>query len=153
MSFEAKLHELGIALPSVAPSVGAYLPTVQAGNLLFISGQLPSHSGKILISGKVGQEVELNHAQDAARLCAINALAAIKAHLGTLDAVKQIIRLEIYVNSAPGFTEQSQVANGASNLLHNVFGPAGQHARLAIGVAEIPLNGAVELAMIVEIKN
>jgi enamine deaminase RidA (YjgF/YER057c/UK114 family) len=152
MSIETKLHDLGISLPSVAPAVGAYIPAVQSGNLLYISGQLPSHSGKILIAGKVGQEVELDHAQDAARLCAINALAAMKGHLGALEKVKQIVRLEVYVQSAPGFAEQAHVANGASQLLHKVFGPAGQHARVAVGVAELPLNAAVELALIAEVE-
>jgi len=152
MSFEEKLQELGIALSGVAPAIGAYIPAVQTGNLLFISGQLPSHSGKILIAGKVGQEVELHHAQDAARLCAINALDVLKSQLGSLDRVKRIVRLEVFVHSAPGFAEQAQVANGASKLFHEVFGPAGQHARLAVGVAELPLNAAVELALIVEVK-
>ena len=152
MTIEEKLHKMGIALPSVAPSIGAYIPTVQSGNLLFISGQLPSHNGKILIAGKVGQEVELEHAQDAARLCTINALAAIKAKLGSLEQVSRIVRLEVFVNSAHGFTDQAQVANGASHLLHEIFSPNGQHARIALGVAELPLNAAVELAMIVEIK-
>ncbi len=152
MSIEQKLYDLGITLPSVAPSVGAYILTVQSGKLLFVSGQLPSRDGKILIAGKVGQEISLSHAQDAARLCAINALAAIKKQLGSLEEISQIVRLEVFVNSAAGFIEQAQVANGASQLLHKVFGPAGQHARTAIGVAELPLNAAVELAMIVETK-
>jgi enamine deaminase RidA (YjgF/YER057c/UK114 family) len=152
MSIEQKLYDLGITLPSVAPSVGAYILTVQSGKLLFVSGQLPSRDGKILIAGKVGQEISLSHAQDAARLCAINALAAIKKQLGSLEEISQIVRLEVFVNSAAGFIEQAQVANGASQLLHKVFGPAGQHARTAIGAAELPLNAAVELAMIVETK-
>ncbi len=153
MTIETKLAEMGITLPSVAPSVGAYISGVRSGNLLFISGQLPSHGGKILISGRVGQEVTLDHARDAARLCAINALAAVKDHLGSLEKVERIVRLEVFVNSAPGFTDQPQVANGASQMLHEVFGSAGRHARLAVGVSELPLNAAVELAMIVEIKS
>jgi len=153
MTIETKLADMGITLPTVAPAVGAYISGVRSGNLLFISGQLPSHGGRILISGKVGQEVILEHAQDAARLCAINALAAVKDHIGSLENVKQIVRLEVFVNSAPGFTEQPQVANGASKLLHEIFGSVGQHARLTVGVAELPLNAAVELAMIVEIKS
>ena len=153
MTIETKLAEMGITLPSVAPSVGAYISGVRSGNLLFISGQLPSHGGKILISGRVGQEVTLDHARDAARLCAINALAAVKDHLGSLEKLERIVRLEVFVNSAPGFTDQPQVANGASQMLHEVFGSAGRHARLAVGVSELPLNAAVELAMIVEIKS
>ena len=153
MTIETKLAEMGITLPSVAPSVGAYISGVRSGNLLFISGQLPSHGGKILISGRVGQEVTLDHARDAARLCAINALAAVKDHLGSLEKLERIVRLEVFVNSAPGFTAQPQVANGASQMLHELFGSAGRHARLAVGVSELPLNAAVELAMIVEIKS
>ena len=153
MTIETKLAEMGITLPSVAPSVGAYISGVRSGNLLFISGQLPSHGGKILISGRVGQEVTLDHARDAARLCAINALAAVKDHLGSLEKLERIVRLEVFVNSAPGFTDQPQVANGASQMLHELFGSAGRHARLAVGVSELPLNAAVELAMIVEIKS
>jgi len=151
-SIEQELYDRGITLRSGAPSVGAYSVPVQSGKLLFVSGQLPSRDGKILIAGKVGQEISLSHAQDAARLCAINALAAIKKQLGSLEEISQIVRLEVFVNSAAGFIEQAQVANGASQLLHKVFGPAGQHARTAIGVAELPLNAAVELAMIVETK-
>ncbi len=153
MTIKTKLAEMGITLPSVAPSVGAYISGVRSGNLLFISGQLPSHGGKVLISGKVGQEVTLDHSRDAARLCAINALATVKDHLGSLESIEQIVRLEVFVNSAPGFTDQPQVANGASQMLHELFGAAGRHARLAVGVSELPLNAAVELAMIVEIKS
>jgi len=152
MSIETKLREMGIDLPSAPAAVGAYIAAVRTGNLLYISGQLPSHSGKILITGKVDQEVQVGHARDAARLCAINALAVIKAEVGTLERVRQIVRLEVFVNSAAGFTNQAQVANGASQLLHELFGPAGQHARLAVGVSDLPLNAAVELAMIVEIS-
>ena len=152
MNIEEKLTELGITLPTVSPPAGDYVPTVKSGNLLFVSGQLPSRSGKVLIAGKVGREIELVHAQDAARLCAINALAAIKSQIGSLDQIRQIVRLEVYVNSAPGFTDQSQVANGASQLLNDLFGQAGQHARVAIGVTELPLDAAVELAMCVETK-
>ncbi len=153
MTIETKLADMGITLPTVAPAVGAYISGVRSGNLLFVSGQLPSHGGRILISGKVGQEVILEHARDAARLCAINALAAVKDHVGSLEKIKQIVRLEVFVNSAPGFTEQPKVANGASKLLHEIFGSVGRHARLTVGVVELPLNAAVELAMIVEIKS
>ena len=152
MSIEEKLTELGISLPGVTPPAGDYVPTVKSGNLLFVSGQLPSRSGKVLIAGKVGREIEQVHAQDAAKLCTINALAAIKSQIGSLDQIRQIVRLEVYVNSAPGFTDQSQVANGASQLLNDIFGQAGQHTRVAIGVTELPLNAAVELAMCVETK-
>ncbi len=152
MSIENKLRELGIDLPEPAPAAGAYVPTIRTGNLVFVSGQLPSHSGKVLVTGKVGQEVELEHAHEAARLCAVNALAAIKGETGSLDVVKQIVRLEVFVQSAPGFSDQAQVANSASQLLQELFGDAGKHARQAVGVAELPLNAAVELSMIVEVE-
>ena len=152
MSIEEKLSELGITLPSVAPSVGVYVPVVQSGNLLFVSGQLPSRGGKFLIAGKVGQEIELAHAKDAAKFCVINGLAAIQSQIGSLEKITQIVRLEVFVNSAPGFTDQAQVANGASQLLKEIFGSAGGHARIAVGVSELPLNAAVELAMTVEVR-
>lgn len=152
MTIDEKLKELGIDLPGVAPAAGAYVPSVRTGNLVFVSGQLPSHSGKVLITGKVGQEVELEHAHEAARLCTINALAAVRAEIGALDQINHIVRLEVFVQSAPDFSDQAQVANGASQLLQDIFGDIGRHARQAVGVPELPLNAAVELSMIVEIK-
>lgn len=147
-----RLSELGITLPKVTTPVAAYVNVVESGNLIFVSGQLPIRDGKIIFTGKVGSNVELAQAQKAARLCAINALAAIEAQLGSLEQVSRIVRLEVFVNSDPGFTGQSQVANGASLLLQQVFGDAGKHARMAVGVAELPLNAVVEVAMIVEKK-
>lgn len=147
-----KLSELGIELPCVAGPVGAYVPVVQSGKLLFVSGQLPIKDGKVIVAGKLGRDVDIKQAQQAARICAINALAAIDEHLGGLEEIKRIVRLEVFVNSEPDFIDQAQVANGASNLLHDIFGQAGQHARLAVGAGQLPLNAAVELAMIVECK-
>jgi enamine deaminase RidA (YjgF/YER057c/UK114 family) len=149
MNREQKLIELKIELPTAAKPAGAYVPVVQAGNLLFVSGQLPIQQGKLLYTGKVGVDLDAATGQLAAKLCAINALAALKGHLASLDCIQQIVRLEVFVNSAPSFFEQAAVANGASHFLHEVFGPAGQHARLAVGVAELPLNAAVEIAIIV----
>jgi enamine deaminase RidA (YjgF/YER057c/UK114 family) len=148
----ARLSELGIVLPEVARPVAAYVNTVEAGNLVFVSGQLPIRNGKVVFTGKVGRDIKPAEAQKAARLCAVNALAALKAQLGSLEKVKRIVRLEVFVNSADGFTGQSFVANGASELLQQVFGEAGRHTRMAVGVAELPLNAAVEAAMIVEKK-
>jgi enamine deaminase RidA (YjgF/YER057c/UK114 family) len=125
---------------------------VQAGGLLFVSGQLPVKQGKIVYSGKVPITIDLPAAREAARLCVVNALAAVKAHLGSLENIEQIVRLEVFVNSAAGFTEQAQVANGASELLYELFGPIGRHARVAVGAAELPLNAAVELAMTLAVK-
>ena len=152
MSAEGKLAELGVSLPAVAAPVGVYVPTVVCGKLLFVSGQLPWQSGEVVFSGKVGADLEVAQAALAARMAVINALAAIKGRLGSLAGVARIIRLEVFVNSAAGFTSQAQVANGASELLGEVFGAAGQHSRLAVGVAELPLNAAVELALTVEIR-
>ena len=150
MNPEQKLHEMGITLGDVAPAAGAYVPAVRTGNLLFVSGQLPWQDGKIACTGKIGPQDDLAQSQEAARLAVINALAVIKAELGSLAPVTRIVRVEAFVNSAPGFTDQAQVANGASLFLHEVFGPPGRHARLAVGVAELPLNATVEIALIVE---
>ncbi len=147
-----RLSELGITLPKVTTPVAAYVNVVESGNLIFVSGQLPMREGKVIYTGKVDRDIELAQAQKAARLCAINALAAIKAQLGSLDKVNRIVRIEVFVNSSAGFTGQSQVANGASLLLQQVFGDAGRHTRMAVGVAQLPLNAAVEIAMIVEKK-
>ena len=152
MSIEEKLNELGISLPPTPTPVGAYVPAVPCQKLVFISGQIPMFNGKVQFSGKVGREVDLEQAQEAARLCAVNALSALQAQVGSLDSIRRIVRLEIFVNSAKNFTDQSQVANGASNLIGEIFGDAGQHARLTVGVSELPLGAAVELALIAEIK-
>ena len=147
-----RLSELGITLPKVTTPIAAYVNTVESGNLIFVSGQLPIREGKVVFTGKVGRDIELSQAQEAARLCAINALAAIEAQLGSLEQVRRIVRLEVFVNSAAGFTGQSQIANGASLLMQQVFGDAGRHARMAVGVAQLPLNATVEVAVIVEKK-
>jgi len=152
MSIQKKLDELGIILPTASDPLGAYVPVVQSGNLLFVSGQVPMMDGRVAFAGKVGQEINMTQAHEAVRLCVVNALAAINDHLGSLDAIARIVRLEVFVNSAEGFTEQAQVANGASQMLHSIFGPIGRHARLAIGVAELPANAVVEIAMIAEKK-
>ncbi|MBN2316209.1 MAG: RidA family protein [Sedimentisphaerales bacterium] len=148
----AKLSDLGIELPEIARPVAAYVNVVQSGKLLFVAGQLPIREGRVLCTGKVGRDVDLEKAQEAARLCVINALVAIKDELGSLGRVRRIVRVEVFVNSAQDFTGQSQVANGASILLQQVFDDAGKHARMAVGVAELPLDAAVEVAMIVERK-
>ena len=126
------------------------MPVVAGGKLVFVSGQLPWKDGKVLITGKVGADVDLVGGQEAARLCVFNALAALDRFLGGLEKIGRIVRLEVFVNSESGFIQQAQVANGASELLYEIFGPIGQHARLAVGVAELPLDAAVELALIVE---
>ena len=148
----AKLSELGIVLPQITRPVATYVNIVRSGKLLFVAGQLPVREGRVLFAGKVGRDIEIAQAQEAARLCAINALVALKEELGSLGRIRRVVRVEVFVNSAQGFTGQSQVANGASMLLQQLFGEAGKHARIAVGVAELPLNAAVEVAMIVERK-
>ena len=152
MSVTNRLIELGIKFSDIPLPAGAYVPTVEAGNLVFVSGQLPIQEDKLIYTRKVGEQgrLSLDEGRKAARLCAINALAALNAQLGNLDFVKRIVKVEVFVNSAAGFTGQAQVANGASELLQEIFGDAGQHARAAVGVAELPLDAAVELCMIVE---
>lgn len=152
MAIEERLKELGIALGPVPLTVGAYVPAVRAGSLVWVSGQLPWFQGKVGYTGKVGREVPLEEAVEAARLCAVNGLAAVKACLGGLDGVEQVVRVEVYVNSAEGFRDQPKVANGASELLQAVFGDGGQHTRVAVGVAELPKDASVELAMVLAVR-
>ena len=146
MSALARLAELGIELPEVAPPVAAYIPAVRTGYLVYTSGQVARE-----LTGKVGAEVSEADAKDAARGCALNALAAVDALVG-LDAVVRVVKVVGFVASAPGFTGQPGVINGASELLNEVFGEAGAHARSAVGVAELPLGVPVEVEMIVEVR-
>jgi enamine deaminase RidA (YjgF/YER057c/UK114 family) len=145
----AKLSELGIVLPEITRPVASYVNIVRCGKLLFVAGQLPVREGRVLFTGKVGRDIDVEQAQEAARLCVINALVALKDELGSLGHIRRIVRVDVFVNSAEGFTGQSQVANGASILLQQLFGDAGKHTRIAVGVAELPLNAAVEIAMVV----
>ncbi|MFI5493361.1 RidA family protein [Actinoplanes sp. NPDC051859] len=146
----AKLAELGLTLPSVVPPLASYVPAVQSGNHVFTSGQLPMVDGKLPQTGKVGAEVTPEEAVAAARQCALNALAAIDALVG-LGRVTKIVKVTGFVASAPGFTGQPAVINGASQLFGDVFGEIGQHARSAVGVAELPLGAPVEVEVIAEI--
>ncbi|WP_285187077.1 RidA family protein [Rhodococcus sp. MEB041] len=145
-----KLAELGLTLPPVVPPVASYVPAVRSGDHVFTSGQLPMVDGALTATGKVGAEVSAEDATAAARVCALNALAAIDALVG-IDSVVRIVKVVGFVASAPGFTGQPGVINGASNLLGELFGDAGIHARSAVGVAELPLGAAVEVEMIVEV--
>lgn len=147
----ARLAELGLTLPPVTPPVAAYVPAVQSGNYVYVSGQLPLVDGALLASGKVGAEVSPEAAKELAARCALNGLAAIDALVG-LERVVRVVKVVGFVASAPGFTGQPAVINGASELLGSVFGEAGAHARSAVGVAELPLNAPVEVEMIVEIS-
>ena len=146
----ARLAELGLTLPSVAPPLAAYVPAVQTGNYVYVSGQLPLVEGKLLAAGKVGAEVSAEQAADLARVCALNALAAIEALVG-LGRLVKIVKLTGFVASAPGVTGQPTVVNGASNLFGDVLGEQGRHARSAVGVSELPLGAPVEVEVIAEV--
>lgn len=146
---ESRLRELGIALPQAAAPAANYVPFVISANLLFVSGQLPMEAGKIAVAGTLGDSVSLEDGQKAARLCAINIIAQARAALGDLDRVRGIVRLGGFVASANGFTDQSKVVNGASDLMVAVFGEAGRHARVAVGVNVLPLGAAVEIDAII----
>lgn len=146
----ARLAELGLELPTVVPPVAAYVPAVQTGNHVYVSGQLPMVDGKLPAVGKVGAEVTAAEAKELASRCALNALAAVDALVG-LDRVVRVVKVVGFVASASGFTEQSTVVNGASELFVAVFGEAGRHARSAVGMAELPLGTPVEVEVIVEV--
>lgn len=150
-SWRSRLAELGIELPELVAPLASYLPAVRSGTLVFTSGQLPIRDGKLAATGKVGAEVSPEDAHALARVCALNALAAVDALVG-IDAVVRAVKVVGYVASAPGFTGQPGVVNGASDLLGEVFGDAGGHARAAVGVAELPLDAPVEVELIVEVQ-
>lgn len=152
-TIDGRLAALGISLPEAAAPAANYVPYVISGNLLFLSGQLPIEGGKVAVTGLVGGDVALPEAQRAAELCAINILAQAKAALsGDLTRITRVVKLNGFVASAPGFVEQHLVINGASNLIANVLGDAGKHARAAVGMASLPLNAAVEIDAILEIS-
>ena len=148
MSVDVRLRELGIELPPPPQPAGAYTRAVRTGDLIFVSGQLPMAEGKIQFSGKVGTDLDIAAGQAASRLCAINALSILSAEAGSLENIARIVRLGGFICSAPGFTEQAQVMNGASELFREILGDRGVHARLAIGCSELPLGAAVELEVI-----
>lgn len=152
MSIDQRLAEIGIALPEPAAPVAAYVPAVEAGGLLHISGQISFAEDGSLILGRLGEDMDLEAGVAAARRCGVMLLAQIKAALGSLDRVDRIVKLGVFVNSAPSFTDQPKVANGASELMQQVFGEAGRHARSAVGVAVLPLGVAVEVDAIVAVK-
>lgn len=150
-SWTARLRELGIALPDVAAPLASYVPAVRTGNVVYTSGQLPMEAGKLVGTGKVGAEVTPEEGKAMARICALNALAAVDSLVG-IDAVARVVKVVGFVASAPGFTGQPGVVNGASELLAEVFGETGAHARSAVGVSELPLGAPVEVEMIVEVS-
>ena len=146
----ARLEELGIELPEAPAPAGSYVPATRAGNLVFTAGQLPLEGGELNLQGKVGDAIGVDRAREAARLCALNALAAAATQTGGLAGISRIVKVTGFVASAPGFNDQPQVLNGASELLGEVFGEAGLHARSAVGVAELPMDAPVEVELVVE---
>ena len=152
MSIDNRLAELGIVLPEAAAPVASYVPAVERDGLLHISGQISFAEDGSLIKGRLGEDMDLEAGMAAARRCGIMLLAQIRNALGNLDRVDRIVKLGVFVNSAPAFTDQPKVANGASELMQDVFGEAGRHARSAVGVAVLPLGVAVEVDAIVGIK-
>jgi enamine deaminase RidA (YjgF/YER057c/UK114 family) len=151
-SASARLAALGIALPEPAAPVAAYVPTVEHGGLLYISGQLPFREDGTLITGRLGEDYDVAHGHEAAERCAVMLMAQIQRALGSLDRVERIVKLGAFVASDPHFTDQPKVANGASELMEKVFGEAGRHSRSAVGVPVLPLGAAVEIDAIVAIK-
>jgi enamine deaminase RidA (YjgF/YER057c/UK114 family) len=150
-TIEQKLVDIGVTIPNAAPPAASYLTFQRSGNLLFTAGQLPLVGGKLMSTGLVGRDLDVAAAQQAARQCAINILSQVKAATGDLERIARFIKLTAFVASAPGFTEQHLVANGASDFLAEVLGDRGRHARSAVGTASLPLNAPVEIEAIVEL--
>ena len=152
MTIDAQLNTLGIQLPAPPKPVASYVPAVLAGDLLYLSGMLPFRDGQVVITGKLGDDVTVERGAEAARLALLNALAVVKHELGSLDRVQRIVRVVGHVASAAGFVQQPAVINGASDLLVQIFGESGRHARVALGAAELPLHAAIELELLVQVK-
>jgi enamine deaminase RidA (YjgF/YER057c/UK114 family) len=150
-SVEARLAEAGLTLPVAAAPIAAYVPTVQVGNLLHISGQVSFRDGSV-VTGRLGDDMDVEAGQDAAQLCGLMLLAQIKAALGDLDRVERVVKLGVFVTSTPDFTRQPEVANGASELMLLAFGEAGRHARAAVGVPALPRGSAVEVDAVIAVK-
>ena len=149
---EERLAELGIQLPPAPAPIASYVPVRVAGDLAYVAGQVPFEEGVVTSVGQLGAEVTLEEGQAAARRCALQALSALRDALGSLDRVEGIVQVSVFVASAPGFTDQPKVANGASDVLVEILGDAGKHARAAVGVAELPLGGSVEVALVAAIS-
>lgn len=149
---EEKIKELGYELPEAPKPLAAYVPAVKSGKLIYTAGQVPVVNGEIRFTGKVGKDLNEDEGQNAAKICLLNCLSVVKLKAGSLDNISRIVKVTVFVNSADGFTAQPKVANGASELLVEIFGESGKHARSAVGVSELPMNAAVEIEMIAEIK-
>lgn len=151
MFHESRLEELKIVLPDPPKPVAAYVPAVRTGDLVFVSGQLPMSSGTLVSTGKVPSQVETEAAAEAARICVLNSLAVLRSVIGNLSKMKRVVRIGVFVQSDPTFSEQALVANGASELLQRIFGELGRHARTTIGVPALPLNASVEVEAVYEV--
>ena len=151
MNIEEKIAQLGLTLPSTPKPIAAYVPAIQINDYIYTSGQLPIVAGELKFKGKVGVDITKEQGYEAAKICALNALSAVKGIVGNLDQIKQVVKVVGFVNSAPRFTEQPAVINGASEFLKQVFGDKGAHARSAVGVAELPMGAAVEIEMIFKV--
>jgi len=149
---EERLVELGITLPVPPKPAGSYIPVIKTGNLLFVSGQIPMKEGKVVFQGKVPTDISMEDAQKASKLCIINALAQLKAEIGTLDKISKIVKVSGFVNSSQDFVEQPKIINAASDLLFEIFGDKGKHSRVAVSVASLPLNSTVEIDLIAEVN-
>jgi enamine deaminase RidA (YjgF/YER057c/UK114 family) len=150
---DEKLKELSIVIPTPPSPAGSYIPVVTTGNLAFVSGQIPMKEGKVVFEGKVPDEQSLESAREAAKICIINSLAQLKVNLGSLDKITKFVRISGFVNSNPNFIEQPRVINAASDLLVEIFGDIAKHSRIAVGVANLPLNSTVEIDMVVEFSS
>lgn len=151
MVVENRLKQLGLTLPAPPKPVANYVPVVRTGDLLFLSGVLPSRDGRLVLSGKLGENLTVEQGVEAARVAVLNGLSIVRSEAGSLDRVKQIVKMVGYIASAPGFIDQPHVLNGASDLLVSLFGEAGRHARVAVGAAELPRMAPVEIELIVEL--
>ena len=152
MRIEDKIKQLGLVLPEPSRPVAAYIPATFSGNMVFTAGQLPVAGGEMQYSGRLGEDLTVEDGYNAAKICALNCLAAVKSVIGDLDLITRIVKLTGYVNSGADFTDQPKVINGASELLVELFGDYGRHARSAVGVAALPLNASVEIEMVVEAR-
>ena len=149
---EEKISQLGFTLPAAPKPLASYIPAVKVGDLVFTAGQLPIKDGSLAFKGKLGKDLNEDEGKKAAQLCALNCLSVIRNEIESLDKIDRVIKLTVFVNSADGFINHPQVANGASDLIREIFGENGKHVRSAVGVAELPLNAPVEIDMIVKIK-
>ena len=152
MGIEKRIEALGLDLPEVPKPVASYIPAVHSGNYVFTSGQLPVIKGELTRRGKVGSDLTVEEGYECAKVAALNCLAAVKSVVGALDRVQRVVRVVGFVNSAPGFEDQPKVINGASDLLVEIFGDQGKHARLALGTSELPMGAPVEVEMVVEVQ-